>query len=111
MLIGYARDSPHDHTLTIQQDALKKAGCSKIFTGTESSAKTQRKGLDKALSTLRPDDTLVVWKLDRLGSSIKELLATMTLLAEQGIGFKSLTDNIDTITRGGQQVFRIFGAL
>ncbi len=111
MLIGYARDSPHDQTLTIQQDALAKAGCSKIFTDTISDAKAKRKGLDKALSTLRPGDTLVVWKLDRLGSSIKELIATMTFLAEQGIGFKSLTDHIDTTTRGGTQVFRIFRAL
>jgi DNA invertase Pin-like site-specific DNA recombinase len=111
MLIGYARDAPHDHTLTIQQEALKKAGCSNIFADIAGGGKTKHKGLDKALSTLRPDDTLVVWKLDRLGSSIKELLATMTFLAEQGIGFKSLTDNIDTTIRGGQQVFRIFGAL
>jgi DNA invertase Pin-like site-specific DNA recombinase len=111
MLIGYARDSPHDQTLTFQQEALRKAGCSNIFTDTVRGAKAQRKGLDKALATLRPDDTLVVWKLDRLGSSIKELLATMTFLEEQGIGFKSLTDNIDTTIRGGQQIFRIFGAL
>jgi DNA invertase Pin-like site-specific DNA recombinase len=111
MLIGYARDSPHDQTLTIQQKALETAGCSKIFTDTSSDAKAQRKGLEKALSLLRPGDTLVVWKLDRLGSSIKELIGTMTFLAEQGIGFKSLTDNIDTTTRGGQQIFRTFAAL
>jgi DNA invertase Pin-like site-specific DNA recombinase len=102
MLIGYARDSPHDQTLTIQQKALETAGCSNIFTD---------KGLDKALSLLRPGDTLVVWRLDRLGTSIKELVSTMTFLAEQGIGFKSLTDNIDTTTRGGQQIFRTFAAL
>jgi DNA invertase Pin-like site-specific DNA recombinase len=111
MLIGYARDSPHDHTLTIQQDALEKAGCSKIFTDTVSDAKAKPKGLEKALSLLRSGDTLVVWRLDRLGTSIKQLVATMTLLAEQGIGFQSLTDNINTTTRGGNQVFRIFGAL
>jgi DNA invertase Pin-like site-specific DNA recombinase len=111
MLIGYARDSPHEQTLTIQQKALKTAGCSNIFTDIAGGGKTKHQGLDKALSSLRPGDTLVVWRLDRLGTSIKELVATMTFLAEQGIGFKSLTDNIDTTTRGGTQVFRIFGAL
>jgi DNA invertase Pin-like site-specific DNA recombinase len=111
MLIGYARDSPHDHTLTQQQEALQKAGCSKIFTDSISAAKAERKGLDKALSVLRPGDCLVVWKLDRLGTSIKDLITTMTLLEEQRIGFKSLTDNIDTTAKGGKQVFRIFGAL
>jgi DNA invertase Pin-like site-specific DNA recombinase len=111
MLIGYARDSPHDQTLTIQQKALETAGCSKIFTDTGSDPKAKRKGLDKALSTLRPGDTFVVWKLGWLGSSIKELITTMTFLAEQGIGFKSLTDYIDTTAKGGTQVFRIFRAL
>ena len=89
MLVGYARDSPHDLTLAIQHDALETAGCSKIFTDTISGAKSQRKGLEKALSTLRPGDTLVVWRLDRLGTSIKELVATMTFLAEQGLDFKA----------------------
>jgi DNA invertase Pin-like site-specific DNA recombinase len=111
MLIGYARDSPHDQTLPLQKDALEKAGCSNIFTDIAGGGKGNRKGLDKALSLLRPGDTLVVWKLDRLGTSIKELVATMTFLAEQGIGFQSLTDSIDTTTKGGKQVFRIFGAL
>jgi DNA invertase Pin-like site-specific DNA recombinase len=111
MLIGYARDSPHDQTLNLQQDALTKAGCRKIFTDSVSNAKAQRKGLKKALSMLRPGDTLVVWKLDRLGSSIKELIRTMTFLEEQGIGFQSLTDHIDTTAKGGTQVFRLFRAL
>jgi DNA invertase Pin-like site-specific DNA recombinase len=111
MLIGYARDSPHDHTLTQQQVALKKAGCGKIFTDTLSGAKANPKGLEKALASLRPDDTLVVLKLDRIGTSIKDVIRTMTYLSERGIGFKSLTDNIDTTARGGMQVFRIFGAL
>jgi DNA invertase Pin-like site-specific DNA recombinase len=70
MLIGYARDAPHDQSLTIQQDALKTAGCSNIFTDIAGGGKTKRKGLEKALFTLRPGDTLVVWKLDRLGTSI-----------------------------------------
>jgi DNA invertase Pin-like site-specific DNA recombinase len=111
MLIGYARDSPHDHTLTQQQVALKKAGCGKIFTDTLSGVKANPKGLEKALASLRPDDTLVVLKLDRIGTSIKDVIRTMTYLSERGIGFKSLTDNIDTTARGGMQVFRIFGAL
>jgi DNA invertase Pin-like site-specific DNA recombinase len=111
MLIGYARDSPHDYTLTQQQEALQKAGCRKIFTDTISGAKSNPKGLEKALTALRPDDTLVVWKLDRLGTSIKDVIRTMTLLAERGIGFISLNDNIDTTARGGTQVFRIFHAL
>jgi DNA invertase Pin-like site-specific DNA recombinase len=111
MLIGYARGSPHDHTLTQQQVALKKAGCGKIFTDTLSGVKANPKGLEKALASLRPDDTLVVLKLDRIGTSIKDVIRTMTYLSERGIGFKSLTDNIDTTARGGMQVFRIFGAL
>jgi DNA invertase Pin-like site-specific DNA recombinase len=111
MLIGYARDSPHDQTFTTQHDALKKSGCSKIFTDTISGAKAQRKGLEKALSTLRPGDTFVVWRLDRLGTSIKELVATMTFLAEQGIGFQSLSEQIDTTKTGGKQVYQTFLAL
>jgi|SRR5919106_5205381 DNA invertase Pin-like site-specific DNA recombinase len=111
MFIGYARISPHDQTLTLQKDVLRKAGCSKIFIDTVSAAKAERKELAKALSSIRPGETLVVWKLDRLGTSIKDLLRTMTLLEERGVGFKSLTDTIDTTARGGKQVFRIFGAL
>jgi DNA invertase Pin-like site-specific DNA recombinase len=111
MLIGYARDSPHDHTRTQQQEALQKAGCRKIFTDTLSGAKAYSKGLEKALTALRPGDTFVVWKLDRLGTSIKNVIRTMTYLSERGIGFRSLTDNIDTTARGGTQVFRIFHAL
>jgi DNA invertase Pin-like site-specific DNA recombinase len=111
MLIGYAQGSPHDHILTLQKDALEKAGCSKIFTDTISNAKAERKGLGKALSVLRPGDCLVVWKLDRLGTSIKDMIRIMTLLEEQGIEFKSLTDTIDTTTSGGKQVYKTFAAL
>jgi DNA invertase Pin-like site-specific DNA recombinase len=110
MLIGYARVSPDDQTLTLQKDALHQAGCSKVFTDTIGTATTERKGLAHALSKLRPGDTLVIWKLDRLGTSIKALVRIMTRLEEQGIGFKSLTDNIDTTTRGGKQFFQIIGA-
>jgi DNA invertase Pin-like site-specific DNA recombinase len=111
MLIGYARVSTYDQTLTLQQDALTKAGCSKIFTDTASGAKAERKGLAEALSYIRAGDTLVVWRLDRLGRSLRDLIATMTMLEERGIGFKSLTENIDTTTSGGKLIFHIFGAL
>jgi DNA invertase Pin-like site-specific DNA recombinase len=111
MLIGYARVSTQEQTLALQQDALKKAECSKIFTDTASGAKAERKGLDQALSYVRKGDTLVVWRLDRLGRSLPHLICTMTDLEERGIGFKSLTENIDTTTSGGKLIFHIFGAL
>jgi DNA invertase Pin-like site-specific DNA recombinase len=111
MLIGYARISTHEQTLNLQQDALQKVGCTKIFTDTASGAKSERKGLEEALNYVRSGDTLVVWRLDRLGRSLPHLIATMTDLEEQGIGFKSLTEDIDTTTSGGKLIFHIFGAL
>jgi DNA invertase Pin-like site-specific DNA recombinase len=111
MLIGYARVSTYEQTLNLQQDALTKAGCDKIFTDTASGAKSERKGLEEALNYVRKGDTLVVWRLDRLGRSLTHLIATMTNLEERGIGFKSLTENIDTTTSGGKLIFHIFGAL
>jgi DNA invertase Pin-like site-specific DNA recombinase len=111
MLIGYARVSTHEQTLNLQQDALTKAGCSKIFTDTASGAKAVRKGLDEALTYVRKGDTLVIWRLDRLGRSLPHLITTMTDLEGRGIGFKSLTENIDTTTSGGKLIFHIFGAL
>jgi DNA invertase Pin-like site-specific DNA recombinase len=111
MLIGYARVSTQEQTLNLQQDALHKAGCIKIFTDTASGAKAERKGLDEALNYVRKGDTLVVWRLDRLGRSLPHLITTMTDLEERGIGFKSLTENIDTTTSGGKLIFHIFGAL
>src|SRR5688500_3703124 len=111
MLIGYARVSTHEQTLHLQQDALQKAECSKIFTDTASGAKTGRIGLEEALTYVRKGDTLVVWRLDRLGRSLPHLIITMTDLEERGIGFKSLTENIDTTTSGGKLIFHIFGAL
>ncbi len=111
MLIGYARVSTHDQTLNLQKDALEQAGCSKIFTDTISGTKTERPGLEQALAYVRPGDTLVVWRLDRLGRSLKHLIATITALQERQIGFKSLTENIDTTTSGGKLIFHIFGAL
>jgi len=106
MLIGYARVSTTDQTLALQQ-----AGCSKIFTDTASGALAERKGLADALSYVRPGDTLVVWKLDRLGRSLKDLIARITELQNRQIGFKSLTEQIDTTTSGGKLIFHIFGSL
>jgi DNA invertase Pin-like site-specific DNA recombinase len=111
MLIGYARVSTHEQTLDLQKDALEKAGCTKLFTDTASEAMAERKGLDEALNYVRKGDTLVVWRLDRLGRSLPHLITTMTGLEERGIGFKSLTENIDTTTSGGKLIFHIFGAL
>src|SRR5687768_15509323 len=110
-LIGYARVSTTDQTLSLQQDALKNAGCLKIFTDTASGVKAERKGLDDALAYMREGDTLVVWRLDRLGRSILNLIQTVTALEKRNVNFKSLTENIDTTTSGGKLVFHIFGAL
>jgi DNA invertase Pin-like site-specific DNA recombinase len=111
MFIGYARVSTADQTLDLQKDALEKAGCTKIFTDTASGAKAERTGLDEALNYVRSGDTLVVWRLDRLGRSLTHLIATITGLNDQHIGFKSVTENIDTTSSGGKLVFHIFGAL
>src|SRR5512144_1593331 len=111
MLIGYARVSTQDQTLDLQKDALQKAGCERIFTDTASGAKAERVGLDEALSYIRPGDTLVVWRLDRLGRSLKHLIETITALDTRKIGFKSITEAIDTTTSGGKLIFHIFGAL
>src|SRR3954449_11123309 len=111
MLIGYARVSTHDQTLDLQLDALKKAGCEKLYTDTASGAKAERQGLDEALEYAREGDILVVWRLDRLGRSLQHLIETITLLNNRKVGFRSLTENIDTTTSGGKLVFHIFGAL
>ena len=111
MYIGYARVSTIDQTLDLQKDALERAGCSKIFTDTSSGAKTERIGLDEAINYIRQGDTLVVWRLDRLGRSLNHLIETITGLNNRHIGFKSITENIDTTTSGGKLIFHIFGAL
>src|SRR5512133_1426056 len=111
MFIGYARVSTSDQTLDLQKDALQKAGCDRIFTDTASGAKAERTGLDEAISHLRVGDTLVVWRLDRLGRSLKHLIETITALDNRKIGFKSITEAIDTTTSGGKLIFHIFGAL
>ena len=114
MLVGYARVSTHEQTLALQQDALNQAGCERIFTDTISGAKwtvQERVGLTEARTFMRPGDTLVVWKLDRLGRSLQHLLEPLALLRERGIGFKSLTEQIDTTSSGGKLIFHVFGAL
>src|SRR3954453_3335781 len=105
MLIGYARVSTEDQNLDLQRDALQKAGCEEIYTDKVSGTKSRRPGLENALSHLRPGDTLVVWRLDRLGRSLRHLIDTVTTLQERGIGFKSVTETIDTTTSGGKLVF------
>jgi DNA invertase Pin-like site-specific DNA recombinase len=111
MLIGYARVSTNEQTLDLQKDALEKIGCTKIFSDVVSGAKEERKGLKEALDYVRAGDTLVVWRLDRLGRSLKHLIETITRLNDRKIGFKSVTEQIDTTTSGGKLVFHIFGAL
>jgi DNA invertase Pin-like site-specific DNA recombinase len=111
MLIGYARVSTQEQTLDLQRDALRQAGCEKIYTDTVSGATTERKGLEQALAHLRPEDTLVVWRLDRLGRTLPHLLQTVMSLEQQGVGFKSLTESIDTTSSSGKLIFQIFGAL
>src|SRR5919112_1710451 len=111
MLIGYARVSTNEQNLNLQRDALEKAGCEEIYTDTVSGTKARRPGLENAFSHLRSGDTLVVWRLDRLGRSLKHLIETVTTLQEKGIGFKSLTESIDTTTSGGRLVFNIFASL
>src|SRR5438045_217383 len=111
MYVGYRRVSTQDQTLDLQKDALEKIGCSKIFADTASGAKAERKRLEEALAFLREGDTLVVWRLDRLGRSLKHLLETITTLNTRKIGFKSLTESIDTTTSNGRLIFNIFASL
>lgn len=110
-LVGYARVSTADQTTGLQVEALKKAGCRKIFQETASGAQRDRPELAKALEYLRDGDVLVVWKLDRLARSLKQLIETVEALGERGVGFHSLTEKIDTTTPGGMLVFNIFGSL
>ncbi len=111
MKIGYARVSTVDQNLELQTDALEKAGCEKIFTDQASGAKDDRKGLMDAVEFCRKGDSLVVWKLDRLGRSLKHLIETINLLLEKKVGFVSIQESIDTTTSGGKLIFHVFGAL
>jgi DNA invertase Pin-like site-specific DNA recombinase len=110
-LLGYARVSTVEQNTRLQTDALKSAGCCRVFTDRASGALDERQQLAKLFDQLRPGDTLVVWRLDRLGRSLRHLIDTVNALAERKIGFRSLTENIDTTTSGGKLVFHIFGAL
>ena len=110
-LLGYARVSTADQHAHLQIDALQRAGCYRVFTETASGAATDRPALAQVLDQLRPGDTLVVWKLDRLGRSLRLLVDTVTSLAERGVGFRSLQEAIDTTTPGGKLVFHVFVAL
>lgn len=111
MLIGYARVSTQDQNLDLQVDALIKADCQKIFNDKISGSRSERPGLAKALEMLRDGDTLVVWKLDRLGRSVKKLVDLVGELQRQGIQFKSLTDAIDTSTPSGRFFFHVMASL
>ena len=111
MNVGYARVSTNDQHLSMQIDALKSSGCQEIYSDIASGAKSQRPGLEQALAYLREGDTIVVWKLDRLGRSIQDLIKTVNELENKKIGFKSLQENIDTTTSGGKLIFHIFSAL
>ena len=111
VLIGYARVSTQDQNLDLQTEALTKAGCKKIFTDKISGSRAERPGLTKALEMLREGDTLVVWKLDRLGRSVKNLVDLVGELHQQGIQFKSLTDAIDTGTPSGRFFFHVMASL
>ncbi|MFO1419368.1 MAG: recombinase family protein [Candidatus Competibacteraceae bacterium] len=111
MRIGYARVSTDDQSLGLQQDALRQAGCERIYQEKVSGARAERAELARLLEALRPGDTLVVWRLDRLGRSLKHLIETVEHLDALGVGFQSLTETIDTTTSGGKLVFHLFAAL
>jgi DNA invertase Pin-like site-specific DNA recombinase len=111
MLIGYARVSTQDQNLELQREALIRAGCQKLFEDKVSGTRAERPGLAKALEILREDDTLVVWKLDRLGRSVKQLVDMVGDLHRQGVQFKSLTDAIDTATPSGRFFFHVMASL
>ena len=110
-LLGYARVSTTDQHPQLQVDALTAAGCYRVFTETASGARTDRPFLEHLLDQLRPGDTLVVWKLDRLGRSLRHLVDAITGLVERGVGFRSLQEAIDTTTPGGKLVFHVLAAL
>ena len=111
VLIGYARVSTQDQNLDLQTEALTKAGCKRIFNDKISGSRAERPGLTKALEMLREGDTLIVWKLNRLGRSVKNLVDLVGELHKQGIQFKSLTDAIDTGTPSGRFFFHVMASL
>lgn len=111
MLIGYARVSTDDQNLNLQHDALRSAGCEKIFDDQITGSKIQRPGLDATLEFARTGDIIVVWRLDRLSWSLKDLIEVVALLDSKKIGLRSLHESIDTSSSSGKLIFHIFGAL
>lgn len=111
MLIGYARVSTDDQNLDLQHDELKKAGCGKIFDDKITGSKIDRPGIDAAIDYARDGDVIVVWRLDRLSRSLKDLIQVVSDLESKGIGLKSIHESIDTTSSSGKLIFHIFGAL
>ena len=110
-LIGYVRVSTAEQNTALQTDALRKAGCKRVFEDTVSGVKADRPGLTAVLAYLRDGDVLTVWRLDRLGRSLPHLIETIGALEARGVGFRSLSESIDTTTSGGRLIFHVFGAL
>jgi DNA invertase Pin-like site-specific DNA recombinase len=111
MKIGYARVSTYEQNLDLQKDALERAGCDRIIVDKAGGAAPKRSGLDRTRDLLRAGDTLIVWRLDRLGRSLKQLIELMGELEQRQVGFRSVTEAIDTASPSGRLVFHIFGAL
>ena len=111
MKIGYARISTKDQNLDLQIDALEKDGCSRIYTEVMSGTKSERPKLQELVNNLRPGDVVVVWKLDRLGRSLKHLVELVNQFIQQDVGLRSLNDHIDTTTPQGRLIFNIFASL
>lgn len=111
MMIGYARVSTDEQSPALQLDALKQAGCARIFTDYASGARTSRPALEEALGQLQAGDTLVTWRLDRLGRSLSHLISIIANLEASGMAFRSLSEAIDTGTAGGRLLFHVMGAL
>ena len=111
MLIGYARVSTDDQNMDLQRDALKAAGCERTFEDMTSGAKAERTGLANLMAMLRAGDTVVIWRLDRLGRSLKNLIELVERFKAAKVGLRSLQENIDTTCSGGRLVFHLFGAL
>jgi DNA invertase Pin-like site-specific DNA recombinase len=110
MRVGYARVSTSDQRLDLQRDGLLQSGCTKIFAEVARGATAERTALNAALEYVRPDDTLVVWRLDRLGRSLRHLIHVVNMLHERGVGFQSLVEAIDTTTPTGQFFLHVTGA-
>ncbi|WP_081375913.1 recombinase family protein [Serratia fonticola] len=111
MLMGYARVSTDDQHLDLQRDALYQAGCVRMFEDTASGIKAEWRGLAELLTVLRPSDTVIVWRLDRLGRSLKDLIQLVEKLDNIDVGLRSLQENIDKTSAGGKLVFHLFGSL